>query len=283
MRRWVLLSVLIVMCRTVSAQTEEALARADACLTRLQEIVDELARREDEAVQSNQLARAACIRRKHSTVAGLVTAMKPVHKRLPSLAEENETEVLEEELDRVLSACARSEEMLTAANACREETPFPEGSAIRRRPRRRDELTKPARPYTPEAAAAPGPRSNCFRQERLACLLIQAMELEVGDDPAAIPCTERLARREITPWEDWDATRCVTVEDFAVVVARALALPVEDPDDPASYLQAMRDEGLPVGLLLPGTRTAPATSVTEEQARAFFASGYAGSFPSLPR
>ncbi len=259
---------------------DDQIRQADASLARLAGIVEELGRLEEQALASNQTARAECIRRQHSLAVGLLSAMRPVRERLPLLADEEGAEAFQEALGEVANAAKRGELLLAAVDGCRDGAPWPRGMS-RRRWRQSAEPTDGLGPYSAPEGLATGPKGGCFRQERLACLLIQAMELQV-DEPGTTVCTELLARRKIAPLNGWEATRCVSLDDFAVVVARAMNLPVGNPDDPASYVAALRADGLPVDILAPANAVPQNPDIAEAQARAFFASGYAGPFISTP-
>lgn len=263
--------------------------RGTRCLTRLQEIVDQLVKLEEVAVKNGDQSQAVCIRRKRNAVAGLRSAMQPVGDRLPVFAEEGKSELLHQALVEITSACTRAEELLVAAQQCAgQTTPSPSprtGRPIRESAKEIQPVYRQADPATDEPEVSPdaeGPRPKCFRQEQLACLLIRAMELEVAKDTVAMTCIERLVRLGIRPPGDWDGTRCVSLDEFAVVVTQALQVPVEVPGDPASHLQALRDQGLPVERLAPLRTHGEVTQITEARAREFFAGGLAGLFPSLP-
>jgi hypothetical protein len=125
---------------------------------------------------------------------------------------------------------------------------------------------------------------TCLHQDRLAGMLIVAMELRVADSKSPNANSAALAKLAIEPLDGWQPNECATLDDLCVVVARALNLKVERPDDPVSYAQALRDEGLPVDTLLPARiADAPPPLLLESEARAFFVTGYAAPLPSSKR
>ena len=102
-------------------------------------------------------------------------------------------------------------------------------------------------------------------------LLAQVMNLAVDGD-----CTAVLRERNIAPRAGWNAERCAVVDDLCVVAARALKLEVEDPDDPASYWEALREYGLPVDTVLPPRAPrVPSPVLLESEAREFLTRGLA--------
>ena len=93
-----------------------------------------------------------------------------------------------------------------------------------------------------------------------------------------------LAKLAIEPLGGWHSGECVTVDDVYVACARAMKLKVKDPDDPLSYGQALRDEGLGVDTLLPerDPKLDP-PFVVDSEVRAFLTSGYAAPLPGSKR
>jgi hypothetical protein len=88
---------------------------------------------------------------------------------------------------------------------------------------------------TPFQSAADEP----LTQGQLAILLVRALELEV-----TLPLTEEkaiqlLTAQGISPLGGWDPSALATRMDLFVLIAKALRLEVENPEDPASYEAAV--------------------------------------------
>ena len=100
------------------------------------------------------------------------------------------------------------------------------------------------------------------------------------NEPGDSACIHQLERLGIAPLTAWDAQDCASLDDLAVVVAQALHLEVEGPDDPRSYLEALRKHGLPVDSLLPErpVKDDPPLLLPAE-VRRFFAQGLAAPLP----
>jgi len=122
---------------------------------------------------------------------------------------------------------------------------------------------------------------TCLHHEQFAALLARVMDLEL--DPHATPedCSKMLAKLAIEPLGGWRPGKCVTVDNVYVACARAMNLKVKDPENPLSYAQALRDEGLGVDTLLPerDPKLDP-PFVLDSEVRAFLTSGYAAPLPS---
>ncbi len=125
---------------------------------------------------------------------------------------------------------------------------------------------------------------TCLHHEQFAFLLARAMNLKL--DPHATPedCSKMLANLAIEPLGGWHLGKCVTVDNVYVACARAMNLKVKTPEDPLSYGQALRDEGLGVDTLLPerDPKLDP-PFVVDSEVRAFLTSGYAAPLPSAKR
>ena len=115
--------------------------------------------------------------------------------------------------------------------------------------------------------------ATCLKQHKLAALLAQVMGLEITTNTPM----QALTQAEIEPLTGWHAESCVTLDTFCVVIARALKLKVAAPTEPASYVAAVRDEGLPVEPLLRHR------ILFESEVRLFLAQGYAAPLPSSRR
>jgi hypothetical protein len=118
----------------------------------------------------------------------------------------------------------------------------------------------------------------------MANMLVAVMDLRLDADKSPNANTVALTKLAIEPLDGWQPNECLTLDDFCVAVARALNLKVEKPDDPASYAQALRDEGLPVDTVLPARPPeGPSLLLLESEARAFFLAGYAAPLPTSRR
>ena len=129
-------------------------------------------------------------------------------------------------------------------------------------------------PVVPAAPIIPfGDGVTCLRQLKLAALLVQVMGLEtITNTPI-----QALTQAAVEPLGGWHAEGCVTLDALCVVVARALKLKVAVPTEPASYVQAVRDSGLPVEPLLHHR------VLFESEVRLFLAQGYAAPLSSSKR
>jgi hypothetical protein len=112
---------------------------------------------------------------------------------------------------------------------------------------------------------------NCMRHGQLAQLLARVTGFlpESGE-----PLEETLARFEqmdVRPLGGWKPDDCATVDDVCVVAALARGLRVAMPDEPNSYWQSLRDDGLAVDTWLrQPNRKGPSPYVLEVEARSFF-------------
>ena len=93
-----------------------------------------------------------------------------------------------------------------------------------------------------------------------------------------------LAKLAVEPLGGWQAGKCATVDNVYVACARAMRLKVKDQNDPLSYGEALREEGLGVDTLLPerDPKLDP-PFVLDSEVRAFLTSGYAAPLPSARR
>ena len=93
-----------------------------------------------------------------------------------------------------------------------------------------------------------------------------------------------LAKLGVEPLGGWQPGKCTTADDVYVACARVMKLKVKDPQDPLSYAQALRDEGLGVDTLLPerDPKLDPPI-VVDSEVREFLTTGYAAPLPSAKR
>lgn len=266
---------LIILCG-LALLTHPLLAQSDAserCLRHMDALLDQLTTLEHSA--SNDAVRAQCIVTKRNKIKGLRELTAAAAARLPKLVADEDVDTLAAEQSAIAIACARVDKLAAEAGLCddapankskhRRVTSEPVTAPLQNRPsgkRLRDE-------------------QDCLRQIKLAGLLLRVMEL--SPDPKKPPqtVTDQLAQFAIEPLHGWRPDECATLDDFCVAVARALNLKVAIPDDPASYLQALRDEALPVDACLPERiEGLEPPLLLESEARSFFAKGYAVPLPS---
>jgi len=124
-------------------------------------------------------------------------------------------------------------------------------------------------------------RETCLHQEQFAVMLGRAMDLKMTDKATPDDFMKRLAKLGVGPLHGWQFGKCVTVDDVYVVCARAMNLKVKDPQDPLSYGEALREEGLGVDTLLPerDPQLDP-PYVLDSEVRALLTTGYAAPLPS---
>jgi len=228
---------------------------------------------------SNETARARCITDK-------LTKAHSLHELVHNLNDSLETHVTDDDEESaasnrtlILAACNRIDKLAEDAAACKD--------SIAPKPRRNSppagRATNPPQPRVVKSPAAPASairdETTCLKQVKFAAMLTEVMGVETGGN-ADSPSRE-LAKLAIEPLGGWIGDGCLTVDDLCVVVARALNLKVEKPEDPYSYVQAVRNDGLPVDSVLPRRRQeAEPALLLEAEVRSFLARGYAAHLPS---
>ena len=254
--------------------SRDDLKAAQACVERLQELVDKISQLETTA--TNDVARLQCVTDRLVKLKGLLDVAQTTAVRLPQLISDEDEQVLEIDRAERIIALARAEKIAMEAEACTSEPPS--------KPKKRRVVSDilavpPARQKSAVAMLKRSPPRNevtCLLQRDLARMLAQAMELQfdVGKSPDGYAVG--LTKLAIEPLGGWHPEKCATLDDLCVAIARALNLKIDSPADPASYLQALRDEGLGVDTLLPARIDAGDPPVLlEGEVRAFFAAGYA--------
>jgi len=260
--------------------------QAAACIQLIQALIDRVTRLQEGA--SNQTARLDCITEKLIKIQGLLELTQTAAARLPQLENDEDTDQMENESAKVALACARAEKLALEAENCSA------GPAVKPKKHHADNAAETAAADTsaqtatqaaPLALAPVYPERDedtCIRQGQMAMLLGRAMDIGLDESRSADAYTSELGKLAIEPLAGWQPEKCVTLDDFCVVVARALNLKIESPDDPASYIQALRDDGLPVDSLLPprGDVNNPAPVLLAPEVRNFFAHGYAAPLPT---
>lgn len=256
------------------------IARAEACLEHITELTAKLTALEESARATNQLTRADFIHSRvlklaalHDLVTGLRDQFRQI-QRGDIDPEAADTATAELEL-----ACARADQLSREA----EQSPAEDmARPLRRRRIAANAGTTTAATAPPATESKRKPRrpaerdTNCLRQPDLALLLVQTIELNDEVNLTADKSVALLTKLAIEPLGGWQKDKCATLDDLGVAVARALGLRVENPTEPASYTQALRDFGLPVDTVLPvRPPQGPAPVLTAEQVREFFLLGLA--------
>jgi hypothetical protein len=253
-----------------------ALRDAEASRARMQKTMEQLAALESRAQVTNQEAQADCLRGRLVKLKGLLEVVSTAIDRLR--VAENDREVETASLNVQFSA-VRAEKLRDEAMGCLENTVAPSREPSPAKvvpPKLLPKMQYRPRPVSAARSPVVRDRNNCITQGRLACLFVQAMELNPGTKDTATACQNELSQRAIEPLDGWQSLQCATVDDVYVVAARVLNLRVANPADPLSYGQALRDAGLPVDALLPARVAGAAAPVlVEDEVRAFLKHGYA--------
>jgi hypothetical protein len=260
--------------------------QASDCVQLIQSVLERVTHLEEDA--SNQTARLTCVTEKRVKIQGLLELTQSAAARLPRLRDEDDTDQIEAETSRIALACARAEKLALEAENC-SNAPVPKSKK-----HRGDNLgtqDETAQTTTQVAATVQAPsypvrgEQTCVRQDRMAFLLGQAMDLGLNGKKTSEAYITEFGKLAIEPLGGWQPQKCTSLDDFCVTVARALNLKVDATDDPASYCQALRDDGLPVDTLLPGRGDVnnPPPLLLESEVKSFFAHGYAAPLPTSRR
>jgi hypothetical protein len=262
--------------------------QASACIQLIQSLIEQVTRLQEGA--SNQTARMDCITEKLIKIQGLLELTQTAAARLPQLENDDDTDQIENESAKVALACARAEKLALEAENC-SAGPGP-------KPRKHHADAAAAAAAADAAASAQTTTQataivlapsfpvrdddTCIHQSQMALLLGRAMDIGMDDSQSPEAYTAELGKLAIEPLGGWQPDKCATLDDFCVVVARALNLKIESPDDPASYIQALRDDGLPVDTMLPprGDINNPPPLLLEPEVCNVFAHGYAAPLPT---
>ncbi len=228
-----------------------------------------------ESVATNDTVRLECITGKAVKIKGLLDLTQTAAARLPLLISENDERDIEIELGQISIACARAEKLAAEAEVCASGPPAqPKNHPVTAE-------THAASSLMPLKQSSPRSEKNCIAQRELARLLALAMELQFDAKNSVDAYVVELSKFAIEPLGGWRADKCATLDDLCVAAARALNVKVESPADPVSYLQALRDDGLPVDTLLPPRiEGADPPLLLESEVRAFFTAGYAAPLSS---
>jgi hypothetical protein len=266
------------------------LQQSETCVRRLHEIDDEATRLEGRTPQE-QAALADCIHSRVLKIKGLLELTEETRRDIQKAVRAAESDKTVDYLDSVKICCARAEKLLLEAEGCATSL------ALKAAAPQETSLVATNAPVTIDVRITPRPPSppvnrrfvertmqTCLRHEQFAALLARVMNLKI--DPHASPedCSKMLAKLAVEPLGGWHLGKCVTVDNVYVACARAMNLKVKDPEDPLSYGQALRDEGLGVDTLLPerDPKLDP-PFVVDDEVRAFLTSGYAAPLPSARR
>lgn len=253
-----------------SVTASNCLQHIDAVIIRLELLAE---------ANSNATVQASCLADKlvkaHSLrdlVQGLTLSLEEHRAGMDDEAVANDSSL-------ILAACARVDRLAEAAAACQET----ENPKVRRHSPTRNSTTTEVRPpgRSQPVTLGSGLRdvTSCMKQAQFAALFAEILGIETGKNADA-PSRE-LSKRTIEPLGGWNGDDCLTVDDLCVVVARALHLKVETPDDPYSYVQAVRNDGLPVDSAFPRRpQGVEPALLLEGEVRQFLAQGYAVRFPS---
>jgi hypothetical protein len=265
-----------------------AVKDADACVLRLQAIRDEAVKLE-EVAPPDQVALVDCIHSRVLKIKGLVELTLGAQKNLYKAVKSDEAVAADGYASSVTLCCARAEKLLVEAEGCAtsvtlKTTPTNEAPAGVTNSNVEIKIT-------PRPAGLPSvrrtvvrTRETCLHQEQFAVMLGRAMDLKMTDQATPDDFMKRLAKLAVEPLHGWQFGKCVTVDDVYVACARAMNLKVKDPQDPLSYGQALRDEGLGVDTLLPerDPQLDP-PYVLDAEVRALLTTGYAAPLPSSRR
>lgn len=261
---------------------------ADACVARLQVIRDEAVKLE-EAVPVDQVELVDCIHSRVLKIKGLLElalgAQTGLHKEIRT----DEAEAVEGYATNVKLCCERAEKLLVEAEGCATSVTLktPSSNEVAAASTNGELDIK----ITPRPAGLPPVRrtvvrtkETCLRQEQFAVMLGRAMDLKMTDKATPDDYVKALTRQAVEPLHGWQLGKCVTVDDVYVACARSMGLKVKDPQNPLSYGEALREEGLGVDTLLPerDPQLDP-PYVLDSEVRALLTTGYAAPLPSSRR
>jgi hypothetical protein len=266
----------------------------DACAQRLHEIYDEATKLEGN-VAPDQVALVDCIHSRALRIKGLLEMTETARTSIRKALRGDDMDAVGEYVGDVKMSCARAEKLLLEAQGCSTSAAL------------KNALVKPSSnigtntntnvsvntniKITPRIAGSTVPQrpverteQTCLRQEQFGVMLARAMNLKLDEKAIPDDYLKALAKLAVEPLNGWQPGKCATVDDVYVACARAMNLKVKDPQDPLSYGQALRDEGIGVDTLLPerDPQLDP-PYVVDSEVRALLATGYAGPLPSARR
>jgi hypothetical protein len=261
---------------------------AVASVRRLHDIHDE-AMKLEEKTPREQTVLLDCIHSRTLKIIGLLDMTANVLTNMQKAIKSEETETVEQSRDDVKTSCARAEKLFLEAQGCSSSmvvTSLPPKAATAVVSNAAVTIKIAPRAGGPMPVVRPVERTEqtCLRQERFAVMLARAMELKLSETAAPDECIKALARIAVEPLGGWQPGKCVTVDNVYVACARAMNLKVKDPEDPLSYGQALREEGLGVDTLLPAREPKlDPPYVLDSEVREFLMTGYAAPLPSAKR
>jgi hypothetical protein len=230
-----------------------------------------------------------CIHSRVLKIKGLVELTLSAQKGLHKMIKTDEAEAVDGYATNVKLCCARAEKLLLEAEGCATSVTL-KTAPTNEAPAGVTNSGVDSK-ITPRAAGVPSVRrtvvrtqETCLHHEEFATMLARAMDLKMTDKATADDYMKRLTKLAVEPLHGWQLGKCVTVDDVYVACARAMNLKVKDPQDPLSYGQALREEGLGVDTLLPerDPQLDP-PYVLDSEVRAFLTTGYAAPLPSSRR
>ena len=241
------------------------------CLIRIDQLVELVSQRVQ--ATTNDAGRIDCIVEYLNKIKGLASIVHTLADAEKFNLADEKPAAAEGGRVMVQSACARAEKLAAAAADCLGTGPA--DSPTNSRPSSSPSRVLPPVTNRMEWVAPRGDIATCLTHAKLAALLVTALDLE--EQVRSTTAIQLLTKQAIEPLSGWRADRCVTLGDFCAVVVRALDLKVVNPADPASYIQAVHNDGLPVDELL---AYRPADVLHEAAVRAFLGRGYAAPLPS---
>jgi hypothetical protein len=261
---------------------------ADACVLRLHAIHDEAVRLE-EATPPDQVALVDCIHSRVLKITGLLELTLGAQQDSHATVKSDKVEAAENYASSVRLCCARAEKLLLEAEGCAtsvtlKTAPTNNAPAVVTNSSVEIQITPRTAEFPPAQRSVVRTRETCLHHEQFAAMLGRAMDLKMTDKATPDDFMKRLSKLAVEPLRGWQPGQCVTVDDVYVACARAMNLKVKDPQDPLSYGQALRDEGLGVDTLLP-ERDPQLDSpyVLDSEVRALLTTGYAAPLPGSRR
>jgi len=261
---------------------------ADACVRRLQGMHDEAVKLEA-ATPPDQIGLVDCLHSRVLKITGLLELTLDAQQDFHTAARSHSAEAAENYASSAKLCCARAEKLLLEAEGCATSAalktmPTTEAPAGVTNSSVEIKITPRTAGLSLAQRAVVRTRETCLHHEQFAMLLGRAMDLKMTDKATPDDFMKRLAKLAVEPLRGWRPGQCVTVDDVYVACARAMNLKVKDPQDPLSYGQALRDEGLGVDTLLPerDPQLDP-PYVLDSEVRALLTTGYAAPLPSSRR
>jgi hypothetical protein len=261
---------------------------ADARVLRMGKIRDEAVKLE-EAAPTNQVELVDCIHSRVLKIKGLLELTLGAQENIHQPVGPTDAEAVDGYAASVTLSWARAEKLLLEAQGCATSVALNAAPTNEAPP----SITNSSATIriAPRAAGIPlvhrpvtRSQETCLHHEQFATMLGKAMDLKMTDKTTPDDFMKALARLAVEPLHGWQPGKCVTVDDVYVACARAMNLKVNDPRDPLSYAQALRDEGLGVDTLLPerDPQLDP-PYVLDSEARALLTTGYAAPLPGSKR